>query len=569
MNNAADLIRNFQPALKPELLKDNDFFTLYPPDGGGGFAMLRELGGIKDAEIEHNILKKNCLAAFGRIGEFDYHKFERWTTIERGCWVNRLYFIVPLARRAMLKKDRLLARLVLDVIFHFNRTQPAPATAAAAQALSGEVTRRRDEEYNQGLGDFSVAVPYQWYDFQPASRIIHLLHAMWFLQDLGVATAAEQEEFAAMIRTHGRVIADQEEAIPLQPGNHQALRGLGLLYAGCFLGEQRFIDHGVRIANHHITHDFLPDGLLCEVSPTYHCFETWIARDCCNLARLYNFQLDPATFTTVDKASAAAAMVCRPDGRAVVIEDGCNLELAPFLRTLPQAKNPSEFSYLPDNRLAVWRTAEWFLLFDASPFTGRFSHYHAGKNAPTLWYRSQPFLSDAGCCDYDDPDFTRWFKNAAAHSTLLLDGGGDGTLSGMYEWPHAARTELSPWGNGSITGTVVSDAPHWENARWTRRLTVRPDGITIADDIQGAAPHRAEFLFVLHPAARLEIVNDATAILYSGDAALRLEFSADSALELSRAPGKYCDGTAKLDSCKLCVATRATALLTKITPLAK
>lgn len=562
-------LKRFRPALAPELLLQNDFFTLYPPDGGGGFIMLQELGSVEDAAIARHIMAEDGLADFGTLPELDYHKFEFWTTIERGCWLNRLYFAAPLARVARLNNDRKLARLVLDTILYFHRTQQPPADAVAAQELEKEITRRRNVEYNQGIGDRSRPVPYQWYDFQPAGRIVNVLHALWFLSELDCITEAEAEELTAMIDGHARIIDWQEAVLPAKPGNHQALRGLALLYAGTFLDNWQYLETGIRLADYHIQNDFCSDGLLHEASPTYHCFETWIARDCCYLARLYDFPLQMASFAMLSQAAAAAAMICRPDGRAVVLNDGCNLTLATFLRTLPRtAEAMAEHMLLPVNRIATWRHAAWFLLFDASPFTGQFSHYHSGKNAPTLWYRGLPFLVDSGCCNYDLPDFAGWFKHSFAHSSLLVDGQSDGTLRGTYEWLAYAETRLSDWQDGVLTGALRSSVPAWHGVEWQRTLRTAAEGVTLKDRVTAGKMHDYEFFFVLHPDVTVKL-EEHKAVLSNSQVKLHLRFDSATPVKLNILPGKYCDGAEIRESRRIRVAVNGTnvELTTTVKPV--
>ena len=265
--NADKIIKSFIPPVDEKLLLKYDFFTLYPNDGGGGFVMRDELPSLDDREISGFIFEKNGLANFGNLPELDYHKHAAWKTIERSCWINRLYWIVPTARTARLTGNRKWARLVIDALLYFNRTQTAPQSADEAQKIEKIISSRRDSEYNQGLFNNPEPVPYQWYDFQPAARIIHIIYALWFMQTLDCWNDSEAEELIDMIRTHAQVISWQEEVLPAKPGNHQALRGLSMLYAGCFLNDQYFTRQGLNLMTFHALNDFSADGLLRELRP--------------------------------------------------------------------------------------------------------------------------------------------------------------------------------------------------------------------------------------------------------------------------------------------------------------
>lgn len=496
---APEILKNLVLPLSAQQLEANDFFTLYPPDGGGGFVMQQELGSLDDAKITRAIIHEDILHDFGTLPEINYTQFEYWKTIERSCWINRLYFIVPLARTAFLTKDAALARLVLDTILYFHRTQPAPADKETAQNLHKTVMYRRDVEYNQGLVQNPAPVPYQWFDFQPASRIIHTIHALWFLRALDVFTADTIAELHAFIDNNARVIADQEEALDNAPGNHQALRGLALLFAGAMFQNQRYLTAGARIMEGHAVLDFHPDGLLAENSPTYHCFETWIIRDSCLLARANHFPLGQVVFDTLAKAQLAVQTVCRPDGRAVLLNDGCNLTVKPLLDTLGASADSAQGLHtLPDSGIASLRTPQWFALLDASHGTGRFSHYHAGKNGLTIWFQNRPFLVDSGCCNYDDPHFKDYFKLATAHNTVLVNNQGDGELRGSYEWLCCADAKLLPATADNTLAATLTTAK-WPGVSWQRSLTAHDDSLTVNDRLTAPADSKITFVFNLHP----------------------------------------------------------------------
>jgi hypothetical protein len=51
---------------------------------------------VDDREIYDRIINQGALADFGTLPALDFGKFERWRSIEKSCWINRFYFIVPL-----------------------------------------------------------------------------------------------------------------------------------------------------------------------------------------------------------------------------------------------------------------------------------------------------------------------------------------------------------------------------------------------------------------------------------------------------------------------------------------
>ena len=110
-------VKNFTPALAPELLWKHNFFELYPFDGGGAFINHTILGSVDDLVIAERIINDGALDDYGSLTELDFCKYECWRTIEKSCWINRMYFIVPLARYAAQTGNRQIAEYVKDVIF--------------------------------------------------------------------------------------------------------------------------------------------------------------------------------------------------------------------------------------------------------------------------------------------------------------------------------------------------------------------------------------------------------------------------------------------------------------------
>ena len=141
--------------------------------------------------------------------------------------------------------------------------------------------------------------------------------------------------------------------------------------------------------------------------------------------------------TEVYERDQAAFKVCRlmrqPDGLSPVINDGYALDMDPFLLSIPHIET-QERTVLPDSKIAVWKTPKDFLLLDCSPLTSKLAHYHAGKLSPILVVDKKKFIVDGSTCNYDDPEFSLYYKRSAAHSSLTIDGNDDSVLQGRYTW---------------------------------------------------------------------------------------------------------------------------------------
>ena len=511
-------MKKFKLPVSDALLTKYNFFELYPFDGGGHFIQKEIVGSLDDREITRRILD-GALADFGSLDALDFTKFERWSTIEKSCWINRMYFIASMARCAMLEKDAALAARIAAIIIHFNRAYRPPSGREEVQALEREITLRRDRDYNSGnaMGEIS----YQWYDFQPASRIVNVINAMHFLRDFTLP----QEEFIQFIRNNAQVILDADDEHSLEPGNHQALRGLALLYAGNFLDEPEYIRAGNIVCNYHMTQDYLPDGMLIDMSPSYHVFEAWIGRDALALGTI-----SPEAREMLGKAFRICREFCQPDGRSIVLNDGYSLDMRGFLESVGESTSSEGAFVLPHSGMAFFHSPEVFAALDATPCCHKYSHHHGGKNGVTLWFAGHPFLVDSGCCSYDDEDFWNWYKLPEAHSTLLVNGKGDAELRGRYEWVKTQEYRMnSAWEDNTIE--CASDS-------WERWLTVyAPDEVTITDIVQLPEFASLEFLFILHPAVEVSLEEERI-LLRNNKIQVALRWEADTPVSWKVSPGK-------------------------------
>ena len=541
---------NFTLPLSDEILMNYNFFELYPPDGGGYFINNEIAGGWDDRQVAENILN-GALNDFGKLPKLDYTKYERWRTIEKSCWLSRMYFIVPLAKYYKKTNDENIAALVKNIILHFIRTHRPPQTPAEIKNHIDYVYDIRDRKYNRNSFEENqkdtTDVKYIWFDFQPASRIIHLFYALHFLKKSSSFSSTEFCEIIDAIKDHAHLIATSESLFEKlkSPGNHQSLRGLALLYAGAILEDNFFLDEGIRICKFHIENDYFADGVLKEISPSYHMFETWHVRDAYLLSRKHGFKISSKHKEVLSKAVQFAYSIRQPDDYSTVIDDGYAFYLPPFLESFPAEifkknwKQEDCKSYYSDAQLAFFKDNRQFICFDASLNPGKFSHYHAGKNNITYIYDGQAILIDSGCCSYDDPLFS-YYKSAQAHSSLLVDGTGDGGFSGLYNCPNYAFPECSDWVENRISARIGSSVPSWKGVNWNRKLKLFSDGIEICDQVENTSGMAKEFTFIfnLHPQVECRIIDSEKILLSTDKWSFILSFNVSIPIEIMEKSGQ-------------------------------
>ena len=526
MNNKPKIMSStlFHPPLSDEMLLEQNFFDLYPIDGGGALVTPEMVSSTSDDEFARQILEENALRDFGTLPRLDHKRFERWRTGQKSCWINRFYWIVPLAKRAAVTRNTELAGLVVDCLRHFIDTCPPPADKEEILTHMRRVYDRRDNSYNQAtyeeVQQDETDIEYIWFDMEPACRLIHWVHAMHYLELACGLPKKDKEKIAASMYHHGKVIyyGEHGERELTVGDNHQSVRGIALLYAGAmFQGmplADEFIADGIRIMDFHSASGFFADGALTEISPSYHAFQLWHLRDAYLLSKQVGFELDACLEKQLKKATAYLQAVTDPDGRTVCINDAYPFAARAFLKSLAfldefgETKSPAPVcgaGGFSDAGIFAYRANDIYLLLDASPFIGRASHHHCGKIALTLWIAGKPLFVDSGCPPYDAETYISWYRRGEAHSSLLVDDVGDGIIHAIWDIECLAQAKCEGWStdennNPQIGSTMTGITGAWEGITWTRTVAVKSESeVEVLDEVQSPREVGLTFIFNLHP----------------------------------------------------------------------
>lgn len=537
--------RLFVP-LADDLLQRYDFFALYPPD----------VIGRPDREFAADVLQTRVIEPGGCLPHIAWRRYERWRTVEHSCILNRMYFIVPLARECRLRRNEPLARLVVDTILDFVHSCPPPPSPDAIVEHISRTLHMQHHDYNLKTFDEiqkdETDIGYIWFDFQPASRLMHFLYVMHFLRGHDALTPQAKQDITRSIYEHAEVLYHGERDAPLVVGdNHQSTKAAALMMAAAFfhgVGQwQDFFDQASRIITFHSKKCFFPDGVLKEISPSYHTSVAWHVRDCFLLAQRLGHPLGADVRKQLSKAASYIESLTAPNGRTVVIDDGREIQPQGWLAAMTPFRNPSDEEdcrFFPNAGVASLRRSGLFLVLDGSTFTGAISHYQGGKNGISLWVDERAFLVDSGCPDlYDDELFSKWYKLPQAHSTLLIDGQGDSSLKGFTEFDAHAKIQSTGWQSAGqdmqITNTLTSTHPRWRNIQWARCLTVDPArNVTIHDQVQSDRPVLLTFIFNLHSDVEIQSTDAYSATLCSQNRQITLSFCCEATVAVRAGPGR-------------------------------
>jgi len=379
-------------------------------------------------------------------------------------------------------------------------------------------------------------VEYVWYDFQVASRLINFLHSLYFIKDIADISAAEEQILADGLLTHGRIIFEQESNQPYRPGNHQSVRQAALLHAAAIAPDtpeaQRWIKFAVERGTGHILGDFRGDGSLKENAPSYHAFETWHGRDIVLLADRLGHPLVPEALERVNNAGKVLNAYRRPDGRTLAVNDAYPLDADALLESMgidPAA--PEKYTLLKEAGVAVFQGKKFYAALDTSGYTGQFSHYHAGKNALTLYVNGLPFIDDPGCCNYDDPRF-RGCKQGEQHSSMLIDGVSDAHSFSIYGFDAYPQVQCGNWHDGVISAVETSSCPQWQGVSWKRTLVCQDAALTVIDNVTAKEAKECTFNFVLAPDVSVKIISGTELHLINGGTVVGMRFANAAAVKI-------------------------------------
>lgn len=195
--------------------------------------------------------------------------------------------------------------------------------------------------------------------------------------------------------------------------------------------------------------------------------------------------------------------------------------------------------YFPTKGAVVFRTGwqrnDGILLFRAGP---NFNHNHADQGSFLLRALGENLVTEAGYADYyKDPYYGSYFKQAAGHNTVLVDGDPASQevadtllLPALHEYPRIGNVLMSD--HFDALDSELQQVYRGRLKRFTRRIVfLKPDYVIVYDEL--VPTRQAAFDWLLHLPDVSRIITEADDAIYSGKAAsLAVRFFSPSALNL-------------------------------------
>ena len=379
---------------------------------------------------------------------------------------------------------------------------------------------------------------------------------------------------------HGQYL-ERHLSFYFSPYNHLIGEATALFCLGLLLPElrcaARWKETGWRILKQEVAKQFYADGGTVEQTTSYHHFTLGFYLLAVILQRLNVGEVDTSTWQRLEKAMEFAMYMMQPDGTLPMIGDNDDaqaivqegsapwdfrymLSLGAVLFERPDFKRQagafSEAAFwllgkegweqydrlssetprqtsmaLPHSGYYIMRTG-WtadahYLCFDCGPLadgvfhdeTPSAAHGHADALSFSLSTHGQACLVDPGFYTYNGPlNWHRYFRETAAHNTVVIDGQPQAAYRGRLKWSHAPRVELLHWGS-SVAGDYVEGQHdgyrHCTPPVLHRRavLFCKPHYWLIRDECIGEGEHQLERYFHFAPGTVLVQEDSATVLM--------------------------------------------------------
>lgn len=368
----------------------------------------------------------------------------------------------------------------------------------------------------------------QWYDLEPAHRVLHWMEIFYALQKVEALTPATRILLLSSLPDHGHFLNNLKAKVTT---NHSVVRmnGLAALAVGWpeFKDAPKWLQSSILRMTRLVDIQVYPDGAYKELASDYH----WGIR---NELEVFSQRISqgrhklPDSFvTTLEKMNNYAAFTIRPDGYGLLNNDSDRRNTQELLREAAKTYNRPDWLYISTNgregkapegppsvvfpwagqmiMRSGWDSDAHWAFFDIGPWGT--AHQHDDKLHLSIAAFGRDLLVDGGYYTYKKGAFRRFFCSSAAHNVILIDG------YGQEPGPKAAAKALAQgsyavtpafdYARGSFTGgfrDVKGTAIH------TRALVYLRGGFwVVVDRIVTDRPRTIQALWHYHPACAVTI----------------------------------------------------------------
>ncbi|HAN22103.1 MAG: hypothetical protein A2Y15_03760 [Clostridiales bacterium GWF2_36_10] len=483
-----------------ELFKQVDIFPLFLLDGGAFFFLKDHLEGAADSNaILKGIESGKLFELWTNQGIFNwkmpYEQFKTkkdkpWEWI---VWINRLYFLLPLAQE-------------------FYRTGDEKWADSWYKYFDDWSQHNTYEPYDNTENHKTSLI---WRDMQVCWRFLVLIHSVYLLSSSLYLDKTKWKKIYYAIELHANHVyqeAIKQLSTGKSGGNHFQQKGLVLLYAGILFPEfekaEQYILTGKQILEKHLADQMYKDGGNAEASPSYSHFIARMYVEAFLLLQKHNIpgiigleeSIQRQYYWLYQASSTLGQSLQINDSYALDVNLDLNIVTKIFPLTIPVRKESILFD---KSKFSVIRNNLYEVFIDAMP--QKEYHQHFGRPNILVYFNGLPLIIDAGCCNYDRNIKHEYFQRSCSHNVVVVPEFEDSFSSCDEMLEHLqnhSKIEITNFilDQNEASITILHTIGHNDvNFTWQRQVILKNEKLKIIDRIESIKEIQCRQLFHFAP----------------------------------------------------------------------
>lgn len=403
--------------------------------------------------------------------------------------------------------------------------------------------KTHDERYKnklieivEGFIDEGIDKPHAWDDYHAvAFRAMTLNNIWWKLRENNAMTVELNEKILKTLQQHGNFLLDEKHYE--NKYNHGISQAAALMLLGENFPDLGNVENWNEVGKKRIVDGIMSlvdnDGVLIENSPYYHFYaleKYWVISKYFSKNNIY---MDPQYYRKLEEMISYATYILQPNLEVPILGaslrryvgyDGIFKKIAnenpEFLYILTQGrkgKKPKELNkYYPTAGQVIMRS-DWNkktkfnnkfseqtqIIFDVGPY--RTDHSDLDSLNFNLYSNGKTLITDTGLYTYrEDSALKDFFHGTVGHNTVVVDG-----KDQRFGAPAPGDFKQ---GDGYVFHSAQHDLyPHVIHQRGIALLD--KDVVVIVDNLISDQEHDYEQLFHLFPGAKVEVIDETTAVV--------------------------------------------------------
>ena len=420
-----------------ELLKKYPIFPFYIMDGGAFLLANDILGkGWNGDTLAEAVMDGSLFANWiDESGKFDwdlpYHQFmdsQVCAPLEWFVWINRLYFLIPLANKFLKTKDEEYAGKWFRCFEDWYAAHPYIEMKEDDNAVTKSVWSD-DKNISQTVkGSEGYITSLVWRDMQVSWRLLAVLHSIAMLGESETLTKDKWQKIYDFVMLHASQILEEGKKYAKLGSlhNHVLQLGTALLYIACLVPELANADEFEQTAREllkiQLKGAVKKDGGSNEGCSSYSHFIARMYVECYIMLERNGKPAIDGLYESIQKQYNWMHQMSARDGKSIIFNDAYTLDASKdfeFVKLIfPIELCEKQSVIFEDSAGGVLRNESIDMFIDGMPLTQ--VHQHAGRPNFMLYKDGKRIIVDSGCCSYDHHAVHKYFLGEWAHNTVCV-----------------------------------------------------------------------------------------------------------------------------------------------------